>query len=397
MDNLLALTVLCVIFAIGDLVSAKTKSIFSMLFVSSVILLIGFWVGLPTTIFDDAALLSIGGIMIAYLITHMGTLMSFKDLKDQWKTVVIAVGAVVGIGLFLFIVGAPLLGKEYAIAAAPPISGGVVAAIMMGEAAKAKGLESIAVFATLIVVIQGFFGYPVASILLSKEARRLRDNYRKNKDSVSSQTAEEVSATATKSLGEKPKPIPPLPKHLQTPYMLLAKLGIVAVIGFQLAHLINDIINPYVMCLIVGVVGRELGFLEEDIMTKANAFGLAMVSLMAIIFANLTQATPEMLATLLWPLVGSLILGLIGIAITCSIIGKLLGYSKEMAISIGVSALFGFPGTFIISNEVANAVGETEEEKDAILGEILPKMLVSGFITVTISSVVLAGVMVNLM
>lgn len=396
MNNVLAFTVLCVIFAVGDFISAKTKSIFSMLFVSSVILMVGFWIGLPTTIFEDAALLSIGGIMIAFLITHMGTLMSFKDLKEQWRTVVIAIGAVAGIGIFLFFVGVPLLGKEYAIAAAPPISGGVVAAIMMGEAAKAKGLEVIAVFATLIVVVQGFFGYPVASILLGKEAKKIRDSYREDEKSGKSKSKNKIDTTH-ENPGERPKLIPPLPAQLQTPYILLAKLGIVAVIGFQLAHLINDFINPYVMCLIVGVAGRELGFLEEDIMNKANAFGLAMVSLVAIIFANLTQATPQMLVKLLWPLVGSITLGLIGIAITSTILGKLLGYSKEMAISIGVSALFGFPGTFVISNEVAHSIGETEEEREAILDEILPKMLVAGFVTVTISSVVLAGIMVKLM
>ncbi|NLJ79033.1 MAG: hypothetical protein GX329_06700 [Tissierellia bacterium] len=395
MNGLLALTVLCVIFAVGDIVSAKTKSILSMLFVSSVILLIGFWVGLPTTIFDDAALLKIGGILIAFLITHMGTLMSFKDLKAQWKTVVIAIGAVAGIGVFLFLVGPPLLGKEYAIAAAPPVSGGVVAAIMMGEAAKAKGLDSLAVFATLIVVVQGFFGFPVASILLGKEARKVRDEFRENGSVVESKVVS--SGTSDVVLGEKPKLIPPFPAYLQTPYVLLAKLGIVAVIGFQLAHLLNDIINPNVMCLIVGVAAKELGFLEEDIMTKANAFGLAMVTLVAVIFSSLTQASPQMLATLVFPLVGSLLLGLVGILIVCSILGKILGYSKEMAISIGVSALFGFPGTFVISNEVAQAVGETEEEREVILDAILPKMLVAGFMTVTISSVILAGIMVNFM
>ena len=150
------------------------------------------------------------------------------------------------------------------------------------------------------------------------------------------------------------------------------------------------------MCLIVGIVGREIGFLEENIMNKANAFGLGMVALMAIVFSNLTQATPQMVLSLLSPLLASLTLGLIGISLFSFLIGKALGYSKEMAISIGVSALFGFPGTFIISNEVAKAVGETEEEKEAILNEILPKMLVVDFVTATISSVVLAGVMVKL-
>lgn len=139
MSSLVALTVVCSIFAVGDFVSAKTKSILSMMFVSSVILLVGFWVGLPETIFQDAGLTGLGSLMIAFLITHMGTLLSLEDLKKQWKTVVIAVGAVVGIGVFLFFVGTPIIGRDYAVSAAPPISGGIVAAIIMGDAAKAKG------------------------------------------------------------------------------------------------------------------------------------------------------------------------------------------------------------------------------------------------------------------
>lgn len=64
-----------------------------------------------------------------------------------------------------------------------------------------------------------------------------------------------------------------------------------------------------------------------------------------------------------------------------------------MSIGIGISALFGFPGTVIVPNEVANSVGETEEESQAILEYIQPKMLVAGFITVSIASVVLAGIL----
>lgn len=392
MDSLLALTVLFVIFAFGDFVSAKTKSIFSMMFVASVVLLVGFWVGLPTTIFEDAAVLKFGGIMIAFLITHMGTLMSFNDLKQQWKTVAIALGAIVGIAVILFVVGPALIGREYAIASAPPIAGGVVAAIIVGDAAKAKGFELIPVFATLLVVVQGFFGFPVASILLNKEAKRIRQAFRDNKANKTSAAVKEAAVTSENKVAKK-KLIPELPKDLQTSFILLAKLGIVALIGFKLAALTNNVVNKYVMCLFVGIVAREIGLLEENIIVKANSLGLAMAALMAVIFSSLTKATPAVLAKLLWPLVGSLTLGLIGIIIASVIVGKLVGFSKEMAISIGVSALFGFPGTFIISNEVANAVGETEEEKKAILDEILPKMLVAGFITVTIASVILAGFM----
>ncbi|MDY0257813.1 hypothetical protein [Gudongella oleilytica] len=392
MDSLLALVIVLVAFAVGDFVSYKTKSIVSMMFVASVIFLIGFWMGIPETLFADAQLTGFGALMIGLLITHMGTLLSIEDLKKQWKTVLIALAAVVGIGIFLFVVGTPIIGREYAVASAPPIAGGVVAAIIMGEGATAKGLDAIAVFVTLLVVVQGFFGYPVASFMLNREAKKLLKTFHEN-NGKASEVETEVAVEPKK---ERKKLIPPLSKDLQTTYILLAKLAIVAFVSFKLAALTNDVIHKYVMCLFVGVAAREIGFLEEAVMTKANSFGLAMVALMAVIFGNLAKATPEMLASILFPLIASLVLGVIGISIFSAIAGKLLGYSLEMSIAIGASALFGFPGTFIISNEVANANGKTEEERGAILHEIMPKMLVAGFVTVTIASVVLAGFMVKL-
>lgn len=389
MDGLLAITIVLIVYAVGDIISAKTRSIVPMMFVASVIFMVGFWIGLPTTIFQDAQLMGFGALMIGLLITHMGTLMNLKELVRQWKTVAIALAAVIGIGIFLFVVGSPIIGREYAIASAPPIAGGVVAAIIMGDAAKAAGFDNLAVYATILVVVQGFVGFPVASFCLSKESKRILKEGAKGKNNVVEAAGEDVSAA-------KKKLIPPLPKDLQTTFILLAKLSIAALLSFKLADLTGGIIHRYVMCLFVGVVTCELGFLEKDIMTKSNSLGMAMVGLMAVIFASLTQATPEMLQSLLFPIIGSLVLGAVGIAIFSSLVGKILGQSIYMSIAIGMSALFGFPGTFILSNEVANANGKTEEERKMILDEILPKMLIAGFITVTIASVVLAGSMSKL-
>lgn len=61
--------------------------------------------------------------------------------------------------------------------------------------------------------------------------------------------------------------------------------------------------------------------------------------------------------------------------------------------AIGSSCLFGFPGTVIISNEVSESTGTTAEEKAAINAQIMPKMLVAGMVTVSITSVLVAGVM----
>ena len=75
------------------------------------------------------------------------------------------------------------------------------------------------------------------------------------------------------------------------------------------------------------------------------------------------------------------------------LVGKIFGYSWQMSMAIGSSCLFGFPGTVIISNEVSESTGATPEERAAINAQIMPKMLVAGMVTVSVTSVLVAGVM----
>ena len=177
MNSLVAITIVFVVFAIGDLLATKTKSIVSMLFTVSVVFMVAFWLGLPTTIFEDSTLLATGKLSVVFLLTHMGTLINFKQLKEQWRTVLIAASGILGIAILLLAVVGPLLGFEVALVAAPPIAGGVIAGLLMSDAATAIGAPDLAILATILVVIQGFVGYPVASLALKKEARLISQIY----------------------------------------------------------------------------------------------------------------------------------------------------------------------------------------------------------------------------
>ena len=389
MDPLLAFAIVSSIFALGDIISIKSKSLISVLFVGSVFYLVGFWTIFPDDLNTIAQLQGLGAMMIGVLITHMGTLMNIRQLMDQWRTVVVALAALVGIGILVYGGGTLLFGREIAITAAPPIAGGVVAGLIMTEAAAARGLTELSVLATLLVVVQGFVGYPLASFCLTREARRVVAG-------ELTQVEAAVQPKAEMDNGVLKFRLPPMPEKYQTSFVLIAKTAIVAYAAVSLANAIPGVpIHPYVMTLIFGIIAAEIGLLETDTLTKANAFGLAILALMAIIMTNLNQATPEMLAGLLAPLVGTLILGAIGIFIASSLVGRMVGLTPEMASAIGLSALFGFPGTFILSHEAAKAIATNEEERQQILDHILPKMLVAGFITVTIASVVMAGLFAN--
>ena len=97
----------------------------------------------------------------------MGSFMKLRDLRDEWKTVLIAISALIALAAALYPAWQSVISERKGpLTAVGPISGGVVATLILSEAVKAQGLESLAVFATLLLVMQNFVGLPIASFCL---------------------------------------------------------------------------------------------------------------------------------------------------------------------------------------------------------------------------------------
>lgn len=199
--------------------------------------------------------------------------------------------------------------------------------------------------------------------------------------------AEKAAAAAKKKL------IPAIPAKYNGSNVILAKVALVGLLATFVSGLFNDAINKLVWCLIFGVVCKELGFLDEDSLGKAGATGMIMPIITLSIFTNLSSATPQMVTSMIVPLLVVVVIGSVAFTVISILVGKLFHYSWQMSVAIGSSCLFGFPGTLIVSNEVSEATGTTPEEKAFINSQIMPKMLVAGMVTVSITSVLVAGVM----
>ena len=388
MNAILAAAVIFVVFAAGDMISAKTKAIVSMLLVASVVFLVGFWTGVfPTTMFADSTLLSMAGLLVTMLLVHLGTTIKLRDFGAQWRTVIISAVACIAISAAVYFIGQLIIDRGFALVGAPILSGGVVATLQMQEMAQKADLPQLTVFATLVMCAQGFVGYPVASLCLKSEAKRIKAQLDAGELSVASQDAEKAAAASRKKL------IPALPAKYNTPNVVLAKVVLVALLSVFVSSLFHDAVNKLVWCLIFGVLCKELGFLDEDALGKANATGIVMPIITLSIFTNLASATPEMVVSMVVPLLVVIAIGTVAFAVVSILIGKIFHYSWQMSVAIGSSCLFGFPGTVIISNEVSESTGTTPEEKAYINAQIMPKMLVAGMVTVSITSVLVAGVM----
>ncbi|MBX9956802.1 hypothetical protein H7T43_18075 [Peribacillus simplex] len=393
MSQMLALVIVILILFVGDIVAVRTKAWVPSVFISAILFLCGYWTFFPQDIVSIAGVPPAVATMMMYLlITNMGTLLSIRELVNQWKTIVISLSGILGIVALLFGIGIFIFDLQTVLVAIPPLVGGMVSSIIMSEGAADAGLTSLSVFAIVIYVMQGFAGYPLTSIVLKKEGKKLLGQYRNGQLTVK----KDDSASAAEGMTEL-KLFKKLPEKYNTEYFKFFRLAVVAFLAYLVSTGLAPIIsiNAFVLCLLFGVIGKSIGFLERQTLQKANGFGFAIMALMLFVFDGLKNATPSMMMEILYPLVVCIILAVIGMYIFSFIAGKLLKVSKEMAFAVSLTALYGFPADYIITNEVVNSLTKDENEKEALLSHMLPPMLVGGFISVTIVSVILAGIFVQ--
>ncbi|WP_152657226.1 hypothetical protein [Oceanobacillus sp. CFH 90083] len=393
MAQMLALVLIVLILYIGDVIAARTKAWVPSIFVCAVLFLAGYWTFFPQDIVEIAGIPPVVATALMYLlIVNMGTLLSLQELKQQWRTILIALGGILGVVSFLLGFGTLLFGFQAMVVAVPPLVGGLVSSLIMSEGAAEAGLVSLSVFAIVIYVMQGFAGYPLTSVMLKKEGKRLLDKIRSGE-----LKAADTSNKAAAEEYEGARLFKNLPEQYNTSYFIFFRLAVTGFLAYQVSAWLDPVvsISPMVLCLVFGVIGRSAGFLEKQALQKANGFGFAMMGLMLYILDGLRNATPTMMLDLVYLLVGSILLAVIGMYIFSFIVGKLLKVSKAMAYAISLTAFYGFPADYVITNEVINSLTKDSKEREALTSHMLPPMLVGGFVTVTIVSVILAGIFVN--
>lgn len=400
MQAIVAFFILAALYALGDFVGTRTKAWIPSVFVVACLFLVGYWTFFPKDIVALAGMgAPLGGTLaILFCITHMGTIISVKELLAQWKIIVVTLIGLVGMILFCWFICVPLVGKAYVIAGLPPLTGGIVAAVMVQQAAVQKGLETASVLAICMYVMQGFAGYPITAVLLKKEGKKLLKNYR-NGTAVAVNTAKVESSNGKLATAEpeRKKLIPPVPEKYNGTALILAKLASIGVLAYLIQTWTHGVLNQAVVALILSVLATELGYLDKDSLHKAGSFGFLMFVLMIFVFSGLAKATPAMLGKIVMPLVLIIVVGVIGMTIFALIAGKLLHISPYMAVATSLTALYGFPPNYVLTEEAAKALADTPEEKQYLMDAMLPQMIVGGFVTVTITSVIVAGIFINLL
>ena len=394
----LAFVICAAVYIIGEVVSNLTKAWIPSVFVTAVVILVGYWTVLPPTLISDSVLIPFGGTLGLYLIiAHMGTVISLQQLKEQLKTIVACLVGLAGMCIFCLVICPMVMDRNYVIAGLPPLTGGIVAATTMMNAAQEAGLAEAAIFAIAMYCVQGFAGYPLTAVCLQLEGKKMLKDFRSGAVKLEKKAGgevDEVNGKLVDAAAPKKKLIPPLPAKYNSTVVILGKLGIVVWIATQCAKIPLPLIGKLsgaVWALIIGIVLTNIGFLDENSLNKANSYGYIMFALMMYIFDGLKDCTPEMLGSIILPMIELIVVGVAGMAVAVFIIAKIMKMPFCLSLATALTALYGFPPNAIITESVCTALAETPEEKEYLMSKMFPAMIVGGFTTVTITSVIIAG------
>lgn len=383
-EPVIATMIILGLVALGEIISVISNARVPMLFVAMMGYLVLLWLGIfPSDLLANSTFLTVGAVLgTAPILVHMGTLIPLKMIRSQWRVVIIAIIGMSFATLFILTIVTFLFDYKTSVAGIGPLNGGIIAVLITSEGLKELGFVSLLTIPALIMALQSLIGIPVANLLLRKHAVKIRKKIHSGSFIASNNASFEE---------EDDKLI--IPKKYRTPLVLLFLLFIGGAIAVALAKMTGI---PYSLwALSIGIIGRLVKFYPERVMEKSNSFTVGMAGIIFIVIGMMNDITFDMFIEQLPAVATILIVGVLGILFGGFIGAKLFKLDYFLGIPVALTATFGFPGDYIVCEEVSRSIGKTDDEQKKIFNEILTPMLVGGFTTVTLGSVIIASILIK--
>src|SRR5699024_7188374 len=270
----------------------------------------------------------------------------------------------------------------------PVLNGGIIYPQIMSEAASNAGLTVPAALAAILYAVKKFAGSYPASMLGVREANTILEKYRTNPDdpmfkNIGNDTMENKQGFANRN------------EKYFTDFVCIMVTVFFGWVSVALGTLIPQV-NMSIWALILGAVLGYFNLVPARILDKGKSTGIISVLTYAVIIPSLANINLEQLTNLAFQVIIILAVTIIALIVFFAVLPgyKIIG-SKPLAAGVSLTQYLGFPATFLISNEVAKAVTDDPKEQEIVLNRIMPSYVVGGMTTVTVFSIIIAGIFVN--
>lgn len=383
------LMLFCVIVLIAEVISKKTKARIPSVFLVGAIFMVLF-VGkiIPSDFIDSSYMELVGRITLTMLIINMGTTFDLSQIKKEWKTVLVCLAVSLSLILVVGFALRPVIGRELAVMSPGPIAGGGAAAAMVA-AAIAEIKPQLASYPWLIFMLQGLIGFPLCGWAMRRELQNKK--MLMDKEGYVKDTIQQMKRTEKKRICDS------VPQSYKSTAYYWTSLLIFAVLNIAVnkAFLGQFKINTNVTAIILGVALSHFGILEKDPLSKSNSMGMLFLGLIASMANSFAMVGAEELLAMIKPLVivfavSTLVMFIIGI-----IGAKVFKMSKYRGIAIALNCYVGFPYNYMLCKEAVTSMTNDAEKQKLLEEDLMPTMIVASLISVTLVSVIVAGLMLG--
>lgn len=385
-NPLIATVLILSLIALGEWLSIISRARIPMLLTAMVGYLVLSWTGIfPKDLLEISQFAALGAILIGPAIVHMGTMIPFSLVKSQYKAVIIALGGVLVSGILILLIVPLIFDYPTAVAGVGPVSGGIIALLVTSEKLKELGLTSIVIIPALVVAFQGVVGMPLAMHFMKKYAGVIQGQI--DDGSFVSMTGDSLEEEEAEVVQKKKSPL--RTSAVLKLFFVFAGAGIGVALGTVTP------IHYTLWCLLIGIIGLRLGVFESSELERANSFTITMIGIIFVVIGSMAGVTPSQVIENLPAIITILAIGSIGISIGGYLTAKLVKWHPYKGMPVALTALFGFPGDYILCEEVSRSCARDEKEEKVIFNELLAPMVIGGFTTVTVASVVIAGILIK--
>lgn len=393
-----ALAILVVMYYVSSVLSTKTRARIGTMIFFSVFILIGYWTIFPADIIATSQIPVVAAITNLVLLINVGSSFDLATLKQDWRVVVVTLVGCLGMGVLVFATVTPVFGLDMAISSYPCLVGGLVATNLVNETLMNKGLEDLAVTIVLMLSMQTFVGMPVMSFGARKECERLLSDYRTGKIIAADPKQDAIAKstpTTSKALIDR------IPAKYNTPILHLASCLFLGALASSIAKytssITNGLIGTAIVGIVIGILFKQLGLLAKEPLAKAGVLSFFMMAMMINMRVSFAKITPMGLVERLWPIAFCIIIGAIGVLLFAIPMGKKLGISSGLIMAITMGSYAGYPLNYQVCMEVITLLAQSPEEEEYLKDHVLQKVIIGGAVSVSLASVIIAGVMVSML
>jgi hypothetical protein len=379
MEPIIAAVVCVSIVAFGELIAYVTKSAFPSMSVALITYLVLVWVGMPTVFPDDSGINTVGMFMVMIYLAYIGTTIAPREFARNWRSVLIAGGAVavgtgttVGIGGLLFGFGKILTGAGAA------LGGGAMSGIAAIDVLTEGGHPELIVLPVLMISSVDPLGQPICAFFLRKHMNRLiaKDAYLSDNLAVGGENIRLTKDGVPYGSEDNPSPFVRnfIPKSLESEPVLIAELALLALLSVFIESWTG--INSLLLVFVLGIAGCTFGFLRLNVLDRALSSGIVLVFAIVWMMPGMNEITPQIFIEGLGPMLGIIILSAVGLGLGAGLVGKLFKYDFFQSVACGIAIMFIVPGCTIIPRTMSRRLGRDEKEVAYLHDKVAPNMYI---------------------